>query len=37
MNKIKIRYSLKRFDLPDSFEQSDVMIEVPFEYGMINI
>ena len=37
MNKIKIRYNLKRFDLPESFNQSDVMIEVPFEYGMINI
>lgn len=37
MNKIKIRYSLRRFDLPESFNQSDVMIEVPFEYGMINI
>ena len=37
MNKIKIRYNLRRFDLPESFNQSDVMIEVPFEYGMINI
>lgn len=37
MNKIKSRYSLRRFDLPESFNQSDVMIEVPFEYGMINI
>ena len=31
MNKMKIRYSLRRFDLPESFNQSDVMIEVPFE------
>lgn len=37
MNKIKIRYNLRRFDLPESFNQSDVMIEVPFEYGQINI
>lgn len=37
MNKIKSRYSLRRFDLPESFNQSDVMIKVPFEYGMINI
>lgn len=37
MNKIKSRYSLRRFDLPESFNQSDVMIEVLFEYGMINI
>ena len=37
MNKIKSRYSLRRFDLPESFNQSDVMIEVPFEYGSINI
>lgn len=37
MNKIKICYDLTRFDLPESFNQSDVTIEVPFEYGMINI
>lgn len=37
MNKIKSRYSLRRFDLPESFNHSDVMIEVPFKYGMINI
>ena len=37
MNKIKIRYNLRRFDLPESFNQSDVMVEVPFEYGQINI
>lgn len=37
MNKIKRHYDLSRFDLPESFNQSDVMIEAPFEYGMINI
>lgn len=37
MNKIKSHYNLRKFDLPESFNQSDVMIEVPFEYGMINI
>lgn len=37
MNKIKKHYDLSRFDLPESFKQSDVMIEVPFEYGLINI
>lgn len=37
MNKIKRHYDLRRFDLPESFNQSDVMIEAPFEYGMINI
>lgn len=37
MNKIKTSYDLTRFNLPESFNQSDVTIEVPFEYGMINI
>ena len=37
MNKIKTSYDLTRFNLPESFNQSDVIIEVPFEYGMINI
>lgn len=37
MNKIKSHYNLRKFDLPESFNQSDVMIEVPFEYGMINV
>lgn len=37
MNKIKRHYDLSRFDLPESFKQSDVTIEVPFEYGLINI
>lgn len=37
MNKIKSHYNLRKFDLPESFNQSDVMIEVPFEYGIINI
>lgn len=37
MNKIKRHYDLSRFDLPESFNQSDVMIEVPFEYGIINV
>lgn len=37
MNKIKSHYNLRKFDLPESFNQSDVMIEMPFEYGIINI
>ena len=37
MIKIKSHYNLRKFDLPESFNQSDVMIEVPFEYGIINI
>ena len=37
MNKIKSHYNLRKFDLPESFNQSDVMIEMHFEYGIINI
>lgn len=37
MNKIKILYDLRKFDLPESFNHSDVIVEVPFEYGLINI
>lgn len=37
MNKIKSHYNLRKFDLPESFNQSDVMIEMPFEYGITNI
>lgn len=37
MNKIKSHYNLRKFDLPESFNQSDVMVGVPFEYGQINI
>ena len=37
MNKIKTSYDLTIFNLPESFNQSDVTIEVPFECGMINI
>lgn len=37
MNKIKRHYDLSRFDLPESFNQSDVIVEVPIEYGTINI
>lgn len=35
MNKIKSRYSLRRFDLPESFNQSDVIVEIPFEFGYV--
>ena len=30
MNKIKSHYNLRKFDLPESFNQSDVMIEVQY-------